>query len=91
MEIRPPTALEVARDVIYRTVDDKTIIIWAVAIIVIVALFKITDPKELTGIVNSALSGLFGIAVGRAWGGVAGNLTPTLPIQPTVPKQDTQT
>jgi len=87
MEIRTPTALEVLRDVIYRTVDDKTIIIWAVSIIVVMALFRITDPKELTGIVNSALSGLFGIAVGRAWGGATNHL-PQLPVQPTAPKQD---
>ena len=89
MEIRPPTALEVLRDVIYRTVDDKTIIIWSVSIIVVVALFRLTDPKELTGIVNSALSGLFGIAVGRAWGST--NNIPQLPIQPTVLKQDKPT
>lgn len=67
-----PYFLEVARDIILKTVDDKAIIVWAVVIIVIVALGKISDAKESSSIVNSALTGLFGLAVGRAWGETIG-------------------
>lgn len=60
--------MEIFRDIVNKTVDDKTIIIWSVTIIVICAIFKVTEPKEVASIIQSALSGLFGIAVGRAWG-----------------------
>ena len=42
--------------------DDKNLVIFCVTLIVVVALFKLPDPVT---IVNSGLSGLFGVAVGK--------------------------
>lgn len=58
-----PSLRLIIAEIIDKTVDAKTIVIWAVTIIVIVAMFKMPDSKE---IVTNALSGLFGVAVGRS-------------------------
>jgi hypothetical protein len=50
------------RPIVNLYLDDKDLVILGVTVIVIVALFKITDP---TDIITNAMSGLFGIAVGR--------------------------
>jgi len=45
-----------------RDVDDKDLVIGAVTIIAIIAMFAISDPET---IITAVVSGLFGIAVGR--------------------------
>lgn len=45
-----------------RTVDDKDLVILAITLIVVMTLFKLNDPVE---IINNALAGLLGMAVGR--------------------------
>lgn len=46
--------------------DDKDLVIVAVFFIGIFSLFTVKDPKSLELIITAALSGLFGIAVGKS-------------------------
>lgn len=45
------------------TIDDKTLVIGATTLICLVAIFKLPDA---TSVITAVLSGLFGIAVGKA-------------------------
>lgn len=45
--------------------DDKALVILSVLLICIVAMFKVPDASNL---VNQAITGLFGVAVGKAIG-----------------------
>lgn len=58
-----PSLRMIVAEIIYKTIDAKTFVIFSVLLIVIVAIYKVQDPKE---IITNALSGLFGVAVGRS-------------------------
>ena len=48
--------------IVMEQVDDKHLIILSVTVIAVAALFKLSDPVN---ILTNALSGLFGMAVGK--------------------------
>ena len=50
----------------YNDIDDKALVIAAVTILCIIAMFKLPDAQN---IVNTGIAGLLGVAVGKALNG----------------------